>query len=122
MTEQYAEIVRLREEVADLKAEIARRDEEANSAVASVMIRTGLTKTLARILVALSTGGFYSRDRLLVLCGYDEDAYERNIDSQIKRFRKRVKGIRVKTLYGLGYCIHEADLPKARQIVGGAMQ
>lgn len=122
MADHYAELIRLREEVEDLKAEIARRDEEANAAVASVMRRTGLTKTLARILVALSTGGYYSRDRLLLLCGYNEDAYERNIDSQIKRLRKRKMGIRVKTLYGLGYCIHEADLPKARQLVGGAVQ
>lgn len=121
MTDRYAELAQLREENAALKAEIARRDEEANTAVADVMRRTGLTKTLARILVALSTGGYYSRDRLLVLCGYDEDAYERNIDSQIKRFRRRKTGVRIKTLYGLGYCIHEADLAKARQMVEGIM-
>jgi DNA-binding response OmpR family regulator len=120
----HTENARLRNRIAELEAEIERRDRTANSDVGQVMLATGLTISLARMLMALCKGVPMGRDQLAVLCRHAEFSDPRLVDSQIKRLRRRLKtcGIEVKTLYGVGYALTGSHLAAARAFMKGELQ
>jgi DNA-binding response OmpR family regulator len=116
----YDELAFLRDRVAALEYEIARRDRDAISDIAAIMSATGLAVGLARMLKALATGQVMSRDRLAVLCCHSENGDIRLVDSQIKRLRQQLpSGVHIKSLYGIGYCIAQDDLDHARKFMKG---
>ena len=111
------ELAFLRDRVEYLEMEIARRDTDAESGVAEIMRVSGLSMGLARMLKALSNGQVMTRDRLSVLCCHEDSAAVRNVDSQIRRLRRRLPMLKIKNLYGFGYCLESSSIAKARQIM-----
>lgn len=116
----YADLARLRDRVAELEAEIERRDRHFRAEAAELMSTTGLTISMARMLLALSTGRPMSRDQLAVLCGHEDGCDPRLVDSQIKRLRRRLPWLRITSLYGAGYVINGAALTAARDFMKGS--
>ena len=115
----YAELARLRQRVAEIEAELDRRDRNSRAEVAEVMRATGLTIGQARMMVALATGKVLSRDQLAAMCCHDDCGDPRNVDSQVKRLRKRLPWLRVSSLYGVGYALDGDALGEARQFMKG---
>ena len=112
-----AEVTELRDRVAYLEAELARRDTCAVDDVGNLMRGHGISVGIARVLVALSSGKTMTRDQLAILCVHNSDGDIRLVDCQIKRVRKAVPAIKITTLYGIGYCIDEPYLSKLRMMI-----
>ncbi len=109
------ENIKLRQRVDELEAELEHLKESVDAGIEWLCIRWNLTRGQAKIIKALSTGHIMSRERLLTLFHRNENTEIRNVDSQIKRIRKKMPDINIRTVYGLGYIIEGADLRKARE-------
>jgi DNA-binding response OmpR family regulator len=93
---------------------------ERDSGVRNI-VRTwpALTATHARMLWALAQGGLMDRDQLAALCSHDEDADIRSVDSQIKRVRRKMPGITIRNVYGIGYELLEPWRERVRAAAKG---
>ncbi len=70
----------------------------------------------ARLLKAFVTspGKVLSRDRLMDLYAEDNDAFDRSIDAQVSRLRKKLHDTAknpklIRTVYGAGLCVYPAS-------------
>lgn len=117
--ETLDELVKLRDRVAYLEAEIELlRDEDATH-IAVLVSRLGVTVRQARIL-AVMVRGILTRDQAIALALHRvEDAARNSLDTQIKHLRKRLPWLKVKTIYGLGYVIED---PASKKRIQTAMQ
>lgn len=112
------EIARLRARISELEAELAERDERFNSDVDALVRHFGVTVYQARLLAALASGRVMSRTELERLCKRSEFGDDRNIDSLVKRLRRRsLPGIAVKSVYGAGYVMEGDSLRLVRAVI-----
>lgn len=119
-TVYQSEIIKLRRRNDWLEAELARLIDYHAGHVGRIMIRLKITKTHATLLSALATGAVMTREMISETCRYCEDCSIRNVDSNVKRLRKKIRpqGIDIKTLYGVGYACEGETLIKLRAIIG----
>ena len=117
MNAYLEEIAKLRDQVSWLEAEVARLSSVDEDDVARVARHRKVTKGQAKALVAFATGKTFSRERLASIILKDEDGGIRNVDSAIKRLRRRVPWLKISTLYGIGYCVDEPMLSELRRFV-----
>ena len=115
-----AEVVKLRERVEYLEAELHRRDTEFQSDVTILMRNAGVSVGMARILVALSRGATLSRDSLAAICDYSDDLEVFSIDSQIKRLRRRLPWLTISNHYGAGWSVSGDSLKTLRRLIKGS--
>lgn len=110
-----AEVIALRARVEELEAEIAARNEHENAHVEALMRNLKVTVYQARMLMALATGHICTRERLSNICQFGDFTSDRNVDSHVKRIRmKRIKGVNIQNVYGVGYCLAPESVPVVR--------
>lgn len=80
--------------------------------------KTALTFSQAKMVIALAKGRPMTRDQLLLTMGYHEEAYERDIDTHIKRIRK-MGAAKIQTIYGFGYAMDPAEGARIMAIANG---
>ena len=111
-----SEVVSLRERVEYLEAELSQhRAADDVEDAGRLMAAFGVTKRMAMAMLAFRTGKVFCRERLEVIMGYEHHQDERNVDSCIKRLRKRCPWIRITTLYGVGYTVTDEALTDLRR-------
>jgi DNA-binding response OmpR family regulator len=116
--ETLKELVQLRERVADLEAELADLKKTDKAQELALRQNLGVPVGETRLLLALARGGIMSREQLVHFVRGDEDNI-RNVDSQIKRIRKRLPWIRrdLVSHYGYGYELEGEGLKRVRDAV-----
>lgn len=112
------ELARLRARVEALEAELAEREGRFNRAVDALIRHFRITVYQARLLAALASGRVMSRAELERLCKRSEFGDDRNIDSLVKRLRRRnLPGIEVNSVYGAGYVMEGETLRLVRAVI-----
>jgi DNA-binding response OmpR family regulator len=121
--ETLRELVQLRDRVADLEAELAELKNTDRQDELRLRDAIGLTIGVTKMLCALARGGIMSREQLM---HHGVDNYDcgslRLVDSMVKRIRKQVPWIRIKTHYGYGYELEAGSLARVREMMRGAVQ
>jgi DNA-binding response OmpR family regulator len=121
--ETLRELVQLRERVADLEAELAElkttnREDEIN-----VHRNLNLTVGVSKMLIALARGGIMSREQLIHYgCDNHEEGSLRLVDSMVKRLRKQLPWVKIKTHYGYGYELEADSIIRVRAAMRGGVQ
>lgn len=115
----HGELARLREENERLRAIIAfhaetERHRQDIDRLASIMRRGSLTANLARALISLASGKVHDRDMLLRFTTKpDFGEYgrngDRNADTLVKKLRRKLPWLRIRTLYGVGYQVEAGE-------------
>lgn len=80
-----AEIIKLRQRIEWLEAELARLTDAHASRSGQIMIRLKVSRTQANILSALATGKIMTRECIADMCSASEDWHIRNVDCHVKR-------------------------------------
>ena len=120
MNTYHQEVTQLRRRVEELECELSVLRRSADSdGLAELMIRLDITRGQARMLRAFATGKVMTRDRIASLCCHDEEASYRLPDSQIKRIRRKLKWLNIRTLYGVGYAVEGEALKVLREKMAG---
>jgi DNA-binding response OmpR family regulator len=120
MNTYQQEVTQLRQKVEALEAELEvyRVNSDADELAA---IMRGLRCTIgeAKLLRAFATGKTMTRERIAALCCHVEDGDLRLADSQVKRVRRKLPWLYIRTLYGIGYCVEGKALDLLRAKIGG---
>lgn len=106
----HQEIAKLRAENEELRTalrtiveELQPKDQVVN--LTTLHRKAKLTVGEAKVLLLLMSGHTMSRAQILDGIGSDESECERNVDSHVKRIRKKLPWLTIETLYGLGYAM-----------------
>jgi len=120
--ETLRELVQLRERVADLEAELAELKTTDRNAELNVHRDLNLTVGVSKMLIALARGGIMSREQLIHYgCANSEEGSLRLVDSMVKRLRKQLPWLHIKTHYGYGYEMESESIARVRQAMRGEM-
>jgi hypothetical protein len=111
--ETLQELIKLRERVADLEAEIAMLRDHDTAQVKAIRSAFNCTTQQARTIIAMSRGILTRQQALDMDIPRTEDASLLSLDSCIKRIRKRFPSLKIRSHYGIGY---ELD-PESRNAV-----
>lgn len=119
--ETLKELTQLRDRVAYLEAELEMLHDRRNRGIEDIVRELGVTVNTARLLAALAHGGILTRDQAMAMELFRlRDGDPRSLDSQVKRLRRQLPWITIKTIYGLGYEIEdEVCLKRLRAITRG---
>lgn len=121
--ETLRELVHLRERVADLEAELAELKNTKREDELRLRAALGTGPGVTRTLLALTRGGIMSREQLLHHgCANGEDNGLRLVDSQIKRIRRRLPWIKIRSHYGYGYELAPESIKEIRSILSGGQK
>jgi two-component system cell cycle response regulator CtrA len=117
-----AELIRLRQEVADLKYILAERDRVECAVAAALIDRWKLAPTEGEFLAILygAKGKVVSKETLLTrIYGYDTDIGEKIIDVWLCKLRKKLgpDGIEIETKWGRGMRMPPASCARVAAIV-----
>lgn len=117
--ETLRELTQLRQQVADLQAELALLRDVGNRKIERLVSRLGVTVGQARTINAMMQG-VLTRDQALGLDLHRvDDSFPRALDSLIKHLRRRLPWLKIETIYGLGYEITDAE---SRQRIREALE
>lgn len=114
------EIASLRIKIAELEAELRRRDQIFDATVQCLRRYFRLTIGEARIVAVLADGNAHSREQLMEACDTDANS-ERTIDGHVKRIRAK-KQLQLRTEYGLGYALAPGSLTLIQRALNGVNQ
>lgn len=112
----------LEEQIEQLQYQIECQHEIEEFESIAIMETLKIPLGQARILRLLATGQPYTRERLIEEYAADFDYELRNVDSQIKRIRKVVADVPIKSIYGYGYQMEPAGVKRIRQLIIAAKQ
>jgi DNA-binding response OmpR family regulator len=112
----------LEDHVEELKYQIECQHEIEEFESIAIMETLKIPLGQARILRLLASGQPYTRERLIEEYASDFDYELRNVDSQIKRIRKTVEDIPIKSIYGYGYQMEPAGVKRIKQLIVIAKQ
>ena len=117
---QHQELIKLRERVEWLEAELARLTDAHAARSGRIMLRLKVSRTQANILSSLATGKIMTRECIADMCSASEDWQLRNVDSHVKKMRQKIrsKGLDVTALYGVGYVCEGEHLARLRSMIG----
>jgi DNA-binding response OmpR family regulator len=120
--ETLRELVQLRERVADLEAELAELKTTSREDELNVHRLLNLPVGVSKMLIALARGGIMSREQLIHYgCDNHEEGSLRLVDSMVKRLRRALPWLRIKTHYGYGYEMAPESIARVRQAMRGEM-
>jgi len=111
------ELSAARNRIAELEEEVRELREAMTPAAHPLREALGLPISEELILAHLARGGSYSRQQLLTVLDSEDSYWERNIDSLIKRIRKRIAPLKISAAYGIGYALEGENLRAIRQIM-----
>jgi DNA-binding response OmpR family regulator len=115
----YTELEALRERVAVLEYELHLLRETNNREVVAIMTNGNVTVGQAKMLQALSSGHVKERGELAAICCRDENESYRAIDTMIKHTRRRVPGLVISSIYGIGYQLPPESVAVVRRWING---
>jgi DNA-binding response OmpR family regulator len=115
MNTYQQEVTSLRRRVEELESELSvYRINADTDELADLMLRLKITIGEAKLLRAFATGKTMTRERIAALCCHAEDGDLRLADSQVKRVRRKMPWLEIRTLYGIGYCVEGRALDLLR--------
>lgn len=116
--ETLKELVALRQRVEYLEAEVAMLRDVDGEQVKAVRLAFDCTTQQACTLIAMARGGILTRQQALDMeLHRTEDAGLLSLDSCIKRIRKRIPSIKIKSHYGIGYELEPESRKAVRDIL-----
>ncbi len=117
--ETLRELAYLRDRVAELEERERLLFGERDEAVKNI-IKTWpkLTVSMARMVWAMSRTRIVEREQLLALAGVETDDL-RAVDWRLKYVRRRIPGIDIASVYGMGYELREPWVGYVRQVARG---
>jgi hypothetical protein len=109
--------VQLRNRVEELEAEITYLKSHDNNALNAIRLALGVTIGEARTLLLLSRGGIINNEQ--IIDAYCDGPAENPVLARdaIKRIRKRVPDLTIRSHYGFGYELEDESLKRVRRII-----
>lgn len=118
--ETLQELVRLRDRVAYLEAELALARDEGGRDIERIMSAFRVTHTQARVLLHMTRNGVLTREQAMGLDLHRvSDCDPTALNSQIKHLRRRLPQLEIITHYNLGYELSPASRAVVRKAMGG---